>query len=263
MSLPYLPPLTPPTIVWVGLVVSGALLPIAILLTSGGWLSRKNGGARIVTVAAFLFLGSAVGLLVTSFFTFMMFYIPAFFNSPLAAVFAIGAGFGLYWLKKNRLHLYAAAEIIGAGGTLIACVFTPYGSPLARTAALVAGIYFLVRGLENAEKSELWSKLRQRLRNLERPDWLIMAVGLATMVNAILPRPEVIDPPYMANKDGSQTPVSPLDCGGFFIVCDEAAWRERDRLLRSTPADRARSEQEAGVRRQREYERRSGRPVSR
>jgi len=187
-----------------------------------------------------------IGLLITTFPTFATFYLPVFFASPWAALGVVLLGGGLYWIRSKWLQFYAALEIIGAIATSVVCAFTNYGSPLARAVALLTATYFLVRGLDNAEKGKLFPKLRQLARRAGWQGVIIAALVIPFVVMMRFFNPDAdIPPPFMSSKEGARMPVSPMRCGQLLITCDEAAWRQRERLLRGTPEDRARAEADA------------------
>jgi hypothetical protein len=87
---------------------------------------------------------------------------------------AIVFGVFLYWLRCRHRVLYGVAEILVALG-LIYLFFFPQvffltggggglGSPgqyLSRTVALFGGLYALVRGLDNIDAREKWTRARQ------------------------------------------------------------------------------------------------------
>lgn len=217
---------------------------------------------QVFGTAALLLALCVVGLLVSSFATFVDFYLPVFFASPWAAAGVAVAGVGLYWLRSRWLHVYAALEIAGAIATSVICAFTSYGSPLARGAALLTATYFLVRGLDNAEKGKLFPRIRLYARRTGWRGALMLALVLpVALMPLYLTNPDAdVAPPFLSSKEGARIPVSPMRCGSTLITCDEAAWRERERLINGTPEDRARAEADADRRLQEhEARRRQGR----
>ena len=258
MQTVFLPPLWPPTFVWIAFVAGIAVALIASLLCSGRWISKATRNI-LRGIAAAVILAAAMGFIIATNQTLGDFYVPALFNSPFAALAALVLGYWLYRLRAKYLHLYAALELVGAVATITICAITPYGSSYARAAALLTAIYFLVRGMDNAEKGKLFRRLRVCKRKVGSRNLVIWAVlmsfGLALGVWSDSQDRDVAAP-YRSKEGGGRTPVSALECGGFFIVCDEAAWRERDRLMNGTPADRARAEQDV-ARRLRDHQERS------
>jgi len=201
-------------------------------------------------VATWLLLAGFLITLLTVGPTFAQYYLPVAFNSSWAALVAMLLGIGLFAIRKNALAWYAAVEIVGAAATLIVCAASSYGSSSQRAAALVGGIYFLIRGLDNADRGDLLNKLKE-LQVRVPPTAVVGATFLLTALFA----PTFMEvgrapptPPFLAGAYGDRVPVSPLKCGSSFVVCDEAAWRERERLLHATPAERAEAERSANAR---------------
>ena len=248
----YLPPLTPPT--WV-IVLGACVLSsfIASVIISRFFSTPNTKQISKLALAAGLYGSVALffSLIMSSGSTFFSFYVPALFESPWAAPFAIFAGLILFAIRKFRLELYSFVEIIGALLTIAVVASTSYGTAFQRGAALITSIYFLIRGLDNADKSDLQGKIKIWF---QKNSWgeILSRGGAAIIMVAVLigsfNLKPLVAPPYMSSVKSSDLPVSALECGEIFIVCDENAWRERERLLKATPEERARSYKEARIR---------------
>jgi len=237
----YLPPLTPPTYVVVVGLVSGLFVMLGLIS------KRFTKGPAVERVGKALFqvgwLGTLVffcGALFSSGITFLYFYLPALFDSAWAALAAFVIGIGLFVLRKRQLAIYAGLEIGGAFLTIAVCALTQYGSSYQRAIALMTAIYFLIRGLDNADKGDLYSKLKVHFKRMKRREKFvafIMGIGLIIGTGTSIYSEILVAPPYMSSPRGV-FPVSVMECGGLFIVCDEKAWREHKRLQTGTIEDR-------------------------
>lgn len=158
----YLPSLSPPWPV-VAFFVASVVLGVASFIAAWG-LGRDQSGSGAANgfgiAALFALLGAFILFCFSSGMTIVAFYLPALFASPWSAVAAAIVGLLLFWLRKKNLGFYGAIEIVGAGVTLVVVAFNSYGSTAQRASALLGAIYFLIRGLDNAEKGELLSKIR-------------------------------------------------------------------------------------------------------
>jgi len=230
-----------PYICSAGLFIVAALARVSKFAKLKRMTKDLAGLAGLVFFCAVAFTLLAIGPVIADF------YVPVVFASGWAALAAGVVGVVLFFLRRVALWVYATIEVSGAIVTLLICGISTYGSPYQRGSALVGAIYFLIRGLDNAEKANLAHIVIHRLRAFEyRKIAAAVVVSVAAIFVAMLPKPtDFVAPPYLTSKDGLRMPVSPMDCGDLFIVCDEAAWRERDRLVKGTAADRAKAEQEA------------------
>lgn len=247
----YLPPITPPVIVTFGLTFSLAIfIGLLVVRKFSGRVSKSKVSADLIAGSVFLFCFSTLLLFTSSGITLMTFYVPAVFSSPWAALTAGVLGLGMFALRRSYQGVYGAIEIVGACITLGICGFTDYGSTPQRLIALLGGMYFLVRGLDNADKGGLVPILKRLHAHLGY--WSIVNIALILSVVvavSLLPsRYDAIGPPYIEGRDGSRVPVSAIKCGDLFIICDESAWREHARLLRATRSERGRAETEAEAR---------------
>jgi hypothetical protein len=195
-------------------------------------------GGLSIALAIFLWLTAAVPLVAT-------FYIPALFASPWIAVAATLLGLALWAIRRVWLGAYGGLEVIAALVTIAICAFSQYGSDFQRGIALLGAIYFLVRGLDNAEKGHLLADLRRAPKRV----WKIGGAGalgaaVLTAFAILLPGPS-IEPPYLESAYGGVMPVSATDCGRPFVVCDRAAWIENRRLRTASNTERALAEREA------------------
>jgi len=184
---------------------------------------------------------------------FFEYYVPAIFASGWAAVAAILLALALYMLRRSYLGAYGAVEIIGALATIFVCASTNYGSPFERGAALAGAVYFLVRGLDNAEKGDFWIGAFAKIRRFRPSPSLVVAWCTITLMVCLMFYTEsrqTVEPPYMVDiRGGDRTPVSPMMCGRLYIECDAAAWREHRRLKLGTQAQRDAAERAADQRR--------------
>ena len=239
----FLPPLGPPAFVIFLFAASIALIAASVFLRTN-WQSHQAKRLERLSLDSGVFglFASIVFLWMSSGITLVDFYLPALFASPWAAAGALLIALALFGLRKAHLGVYGGLEIAGACVTLAICGFTSYGSALQRAAALLGAVYFFVRGLDNADKGDLIGVLRRV--SSHRRTWYLAATFVAVAIVVVLPRPPV-RPPFMANFDGTELPVSAVSCGDLFIVCDEAAWREHQRLLVATNAERASAEVQA------------------
>ncbi len=257
MATQYLPSLAPPAAVWVFGVAAALLFGCSRFVI---WVWPHGRNLKIsFTLQIFAGLCLALfllGLTFSSFETFAIYYLPVIFASRWAAAVVVVAGFALFWLRTKWLRIYAMVEIGAAIATAIICAGTSYVTPLARGAALLTATYFLIRGLDNASKAGLIESTGKYIRKYGPKYWPFAILWVSAIVLQFSKRPSEILPPYMVNVDGRRSPVSAVRCGRPFIVCDEPAWRERERLLRGHPADRARAEAEAERRFDEEEERR-------
>lgn len=243
----YLPSLAPPiAVTLVGVASSVSLVAGITSLSLFKGARVKRYASSIISISGYGIALFFLALWFSSGITFIEFYAPAIFNSPWAAAFAATVGVGLFFLRRNWLGMYGAVEIVGAAATLIICGFTAYGSTFQRASALLGAMYFLVRGMDNAEKGGLLSAIRRSLPKLGWREILAVVAMTVTVVAALIPDPDGdVMPPYMGSRDGTRLPVSAIECGNLFIVCDEAAWHEHERLVRGSPADRAQAESDA------------------
>lgn len=204
-------------------------------------LSNKLFDASFVPVTIFF-----VGVMFSTVPTLVEFYLPALFDSTWAAVAAMIVGLLLFWLRKAKPARYAALEILGALATMTVCGSSQYGTPYQRGTALLAATYFLIRGLDNADKGNLLGRLATRARTLAALDrrrlalialvFIMFPIGLAASIAS----KKGLSPPYLDTARGGGIPVSALECGDLWVVCDEAAWRRREALIRGSAKDRAR-----------------------
>lgn len=243
----FLPSLWPPLP-----VVLLAAMPLAILalFTALKNLRLFEAQRQIIKISmgvAGVFLAFGLTLVVASVVpTFIDFYIPAIYASPWVGVLAVGLGLALFIVRKKWLGVYGAIEILGALVTILICGLTDYGSAFERGAALLGATYFLVRGLDNADKGDLMSMVsyaigRWRMKLLIPPAMAALTVGFV-----ILPGPDnAIEPPFLEGKGGERLPVSPMMCGAPFIICDQKAWFEKKRLSSGSDTDRAAARQAA------------------
>lgn len=237
----FLPPLTPPPLVIWTLGVSVAGVCIGALTRAVGPAPKfVEGATRLMVGSGYLFLLGLFLLLSSSGLTFFDFYAPAIFESPWIAPIAIALGLALFGIRKFWLGAYGAIEILGALATVVVCALTQYGSTFERGAALLGAIYFLVRGLDNAEKGNLASMIVSNVRQNAFPALLIPATLIIAMAFLVV-MPEGdgnIPPPYLGGARGERVPVSPIQCGGIWIVCDRASWELKEQLLNGTQEER-------------------------
>ncbi len=245
----YLPPLTPePITIYLGLAGAGTLAVAAIGLRYSRlpeWVLEF-----LFRISMFLGLFFVVTLLASTGGTLVNFYLPALFDSPWVAIAAIFVAFCLFTMRVYCLHIYASIEILGALATIFICSFTQYGTTSQRAAALLAATYFLIRGLDNGRNASLGQMIVNRIQNYSWKQIFIFPIAIASaMFFAIFvstwPR---ISPPYMTNIKGPPRPISALYCRSAFVVCDEVAWREYERLQAGTPEDRAQSYRDTAAR---------------
>lgn len=254
----YVPPLIVPWEVWGPLAAAGILLilsyALARLRPEKAELSLQlalGGGLAIV--------GATVASLFSVIPTFLEFYAPVIFASAWIAPFSGLAGLSLFLLRRKRLDIYGMIEICAAVVAIGVCAFNAGGSASQRAVALLTATYFLVRGLDNADKGKLLHSIKRWFRHSEtltrilkqrrrpRAGYATVAFFVIGIVGIfVLPRPDnAVPPPYMSNKDGTRLPLSPVHCGDLFVVCDEAAWRARDHLIHGSEAERRKAEQKA------------------
>lgn len=253
-NYPYLPPLIVPWEFILFFALSIFCIIFAFLL-----IRNNKGKSSLFEYAAFggvlTFLMSLASLIFSAGLTFIDFYIPVIFNSGWIAPLAGVTGICLFWLRRRRRDLYAALEIGGAVATIIVCAINSYGSSAQRGAALLTATYFLVRGLDNAVEGKLLLSMKNfkdliylnlshgTVRRQRHTKIMLCIALLFGSLAIILPKPDSnILPPYMADKNGARSPVSPMKCGYMFVVCDKQAWQARDQLLKGTPQDRANAE---------------------
>lgn len=233
-----------------GAVALFAISGLVHLLVSDSGLPRRI-GIELLKLGGFALALAFLMLLLTSGLTFIDFYLPAIFASPWAALLAGFVAICLFALRKVSLATYGAIEIAGATVTLAVLGFSSFGSPFQRGISLLTAAYFLIRGLENAEKGHLHHHLLSSLRSLRRPsNWrqiYILCIPLAVWLSATGPS-SAIKPPFLEDRFGQRLPVSAIKCGQPFIKCDESAWRQHEQLANGTAADRAKSEAEAKAR---------------
>lgn len=233
-----------------GWVIVVAAISIVVFAFSAGTLIAVGPNSRVASTAERAVEISVMGLLVAlggAFFssgqTLLTVYLPALFLSPWAAVATGGLGLMLFQVRKKALHAYAVLEIAGACLALAASAFSDAGTAGARAAALLGAMYFLIRGLDNADKGELVTKAKKRLADMPvRRRWMIGVLGVSwvIMFAAMALWAPRFTPPYMVGR--LRLPVSALRCGEVLVVCDANAWRQRERLIRGSDADRAAAE---------------------
>ncbi|GAA0300097.1 hypothetical protein GCM10009087_07420 [Sphingomonas oligophenolica] len=235
-----------------GAVVLTSIGALLRFLGSGLELARRIGG-DLLKVGGLTFGFGVLMLLGTSGLTFVEFYLPAIFASPWAALLAGLIAICLFALRKISPATYGAIEIAGAIGTLTVLGFSSFGSPFQRGISLITAAYFLIRGLDNAEKGLLHRRFLTSLRKLS--DWrkaapLVLIVAFIPLIAWLSAnnRFAAIKPPFLGGKGGERLPVSAIECGEPFIVCDESAWRQHERLENGTAADRAQAEADANAR---------------
>lgn len=176
--------------------------------------------------------------------TIVDFYLPALFRSHLVGIAAVTVAVILYLVRKNARWLYALIEIAGAI-LAINVAAIPSGISFSQRAVTVVGaIYFLVRGLDNAEQGMLWAKLWEARhflpKNIGRQG-AIVAVVVAVLGIGAVSRSRLADvaPPYMTSAEKpDKMPVSPMECGELFVTCDERSWHRRARLIHGTDLER-------------------------
>lgn len=220
----------------------------------GVFLTRKNPcsdfGQKALSIGAAGLLGAIFLSLFSVLPTILFFYAPEVFASRWVSIFALIAGIILFELRKRRLDLYGALEILGAVAAIVVCATNSTGTPSQRAMALITATYFLVRGLDNAERGQLKTTLRLAYPSIRRG--LLMLLGgamfMAIVVAGSWGRNSDVKPPYMSNHDGSVIPLSPMWCGGAFVICDESAWRERSRLMQGPESGRKAAEVAANER---------------
>ena len=246
----YLPPLTPPQeVLWTFLIGAGGLFSLAAVIAFYHGQGRKMALSLFSGIAGLAFGMGFITLLESSGATFLQFYAPMIFSSTWIALVAGILAMLLFAIRKISLGTYAAIEISGAVSTLIVVGANSFGSATQRASALLTAIYFLIRGLDNAEKAMLHLAIgRAYLDWKSRPlkYKLTAAVPLLAPSVLLLPNPDrSIVPPYASGIHGGRLPVSAIHCGSPIVFCDEAAWHEHERLLRGSAEDRARAELEA------------------
>ena len=160
----YLPPLSPPWYV-------GAVFVLGIAILAPTFLFRKR-LSRLKTVALAVIGGSLAGLgtlgiYFSSFVTFIEFYIPPFFMSGYAALAAIPIGIALFELRRRQRGIYGALEVLGAAIAIVVTAGAQYATWSQRAIALLGAIYFVVRGLDNANEGKLIEKLSPPLGKAE------------------------------------------------------------------------------------------------
>lgn len=240
-----LPPLQPP-----GWVIAVAAISIILFMFSAGTLIAGGSSSRAAPTAE-RFVGiSIMGLLLAltgAFFssgqTLLTVYLPVLFLSPWAAVAAGVLGLILFQVRKKALHVYAVLELAGACLALATSAFSDAGTAGTRGAALLGAMYFLIRGLDNADRGKLVEKAKKRFADMPaRRRWTIGVVGVFSilMFSAVALWAPRYTPPYMIGR--FPLPVSAMRCGEVMVVCDAAAWRQRERLDRGSDADRAAAE---------------------
>jgi hypothetical protein len=74
-------------------------------------------------------------------------------KEPIAVVPALMVGIALFWFRCKRLFEYALIEIGGAVGSTFYAIIAPNNSLLAKGLGILGGLYILVRGLDNIDKS--------------------------------------------------------------------------------------------------------------
>ncbi len=72
--------------------------------------------------------------------------------------------------------------------------------------------------------------------------------GITGIISVAIVDPTHVAPPYLGTAEGNAMPVSAIECGRMFIICDAPAWSEHDRLLAGSEADRAKAQAEAVAR---------------
>ena len=207
----FLPPLTFSAEVIVPFAIGISLIAVAFCARRLGKMSALqpglvNVGGFLIALAILLWLTTAVPLVWT-------FYVPALFASPWIGIAAALLGLALWAIRRVWLGAYGGLEIIAAIATIAICALSHYGSGFQRGIALLGAIYFLVRGLDNAEKGRLLADLR----GVPKRVWKVLgtwALGAAlfTALATLLPRPD-IEPPYLEGAHGGVLPASATDCG--------------------------------------------------
>lgn len=245
----YLPTLWPPFEALVSLGVMTLGFGGGLLLRSPTASERMQKlRLTMLNVGAFFAIMSLIFLATSTFQTFAMFYVPAIFMSPWAAVAAIMIAIPLFILRKYHLGTYGLFEIVGALATIFVCASVKQDDVFQRGAALTAAVYFLIRGLDNADKAKLPSKLAElaslvwkimcKKRRIAKLLGYVALMALAIYIPSLAPR---YDPPYFYGPKTGFRPASPLECGRWSVVCDEKAWREHDRLMKASEGEREQS----------------------
>lgn len=231
---PFLPSLAPPDEVLLMIWLCALAVGLSVIFRA----TRKRNSETIATLlmlfAFSLGMNAASALFFTSVAPFIFFYLPIWFYSPWSAAAASIIAIMLYVVRKRAQGIYGLLEIIGAVGTMIVVASTKYGSAASRAAALLGAVYFLIRGLDNADKGNLGPQLAGWLRQSGLGSWIVVLLAMASIVLmgwlfALAQRPPVA-PPYMMGRFG-RFPVSAMKCGSKLVFCDKAAWREHDRLV--------------------------------
>ena len=234
-----LPPLYPPPEALIGVVASVCVLVLCRIaikkVRAGQWAGVVRTIQLMSAASICVFLLLAVGTVGGRFFSF---YFPVIFASKWAAIIAAFFGVGLFILRKKWLGLYGALEVIGAIVTICICAFIENGSTFQRASALLGATYFLVRGLDNAEKGGVgefvWPEIRSLLSGngakvIVIASFTLSAIGIVVVVNHNSPH-EKIAPPYIESYTGKRVKVTPQYCDRIFVICDKKAWDEYRRL---------------------------------
>ncbi len=255
MTPPFVPPFIVPTFIKWAFALWVPLTLLLLVLKSHLKFKREENKAAIAAAPFSLLFMIFFSWFVGSINTITEFYLPALFYSRWIALVSFALAIVLFFIRKHAKWLYALIEISGACLALYVSAI-PSAIPVTqRAVTLVGAIYFLIRGLDNAEQGRLPQKLGEAIRLFPRHyvrlltaavvAGLVITVGIASRN-----RFADVKPPYRSLvKSPMPIPVSPLECGQLWVVCDEGSWRERDRLLAGSAAERAAAEGTAEARR--------------
>lgn len=247
----FLPPLVPS---WSGLIPVLGTTGIVSAAWAGSrrrrYLSEDSPSTGLPGIAAAAVL---IWMIWSLFYadTIYHYYLPALYHSQwLGAAVAVLAVF-LYFVRKRARWFYAVLEIAGAAAAIYVTT-APSNLPFVqRVVAIVGAIYFLIRGLDNADQGGLWKMLRSRSLELRVIIPVISIAGAAATIifygaDSSQKNPHPFpDPPFALYADKLMRPVSAARCGEPFVTCSEENWRERTRLLAGTEKDRDAAELDA------------------
>lgn len=183
--------------------------------------------------------------------TMYNFYLPALYHSQWLGLVVACIAITLYFLRKEARWFYALLEIIGASLAIYVTTI-PSDLPFAqRAVAIVGAVYFLIRGLDNADQGKLWKKIWTTFATSPRlAVVVILFSALGTAAGMFVEKSDRLQHPMPDLPAGAYThdlwrPVSAIKCGQPFVSCSKENWIERERLLAGTPKERATAELEA------------------
>lgn len=232
----YVPPFTVSLWVIAPFGVALAVLLFGITMARVATLPvAGKAGIAIAVMASVVAVMSGGIILVQGAAYLLTYYSRPFFESKWVAIAAFVLGLLLFWLRSRRLYLYAAIELAGAMAAILVCALSTYGTASQRASALLGAVYFLIRGLDNADKGKLLEQVRANVGAL------IAIVAFFAIIGAAVAWGRSYREDVRATRFSA--PVSPERCGDTLVFCNAGAWREHWRLRTLTPAQRAQAEQ--------------------